>query len=130
MLDREINRARHGNGHLILAYIDVNGLKQVNDHGGHLAGDGLLRDVAHAIQQHLRSYDTLVRVGGDEFVCALVDCTPAIARSRFQEIRATIRKTQAAASISVGFANLHPDDNLERLTDRADHALYEEKRSL
>ncbi len=129
ILEREINRARRGNGRLVLAYIDVDGLKQVNDREGHSAGDGLLRDTAHAIKTHLRSYDTLVRVGGDEFVCALVDCTPAIARSRFQEIVATLHQTQAVASISVGFAELHPEDNLQRLTIRADHALYEQKRS-
>ena len=92
LLEREINRARHGNGHLVLAYIDVDGLKQVNDSHGHGAGDALLRDVAGAIQKHLRSYDTLVRVGGDEFVCALGDCTPAVANIRFEEIRATLQQ--------------------------------------
>jgi diguanylate cyclase (GGDEF)-like protein len=129
ILERDISRARHGSGRLVLAYIDVDGLKQVNDRRGHSAGDGLLRDIAHAIQEHLRAYDTLVRVGGDEFVCALVDCTAAIARSRFQKMRATIHHTRPAASISVGFAELHPGDNLEKLTIRADHALYDAKRS-
>jgi Diguanylate cyclase, GGDEF domain len=46
-------------------------LKEVNDRQGHAAGDALLRDVAAAVLTHLRSYDELVRVGGDEFVCAL-----------------------------------------------------------
>jgi GGDEF domain-containing protein len=94
ILEREIDRARHGSGRLVLGYIDVDGLKQVNDRRGHLAGDGLLRDIADAIQEHLRAYDTLVRVGGDEFVCAHVDCTAAIARSRCQQMRATIHDTQ------------------------------------
>ncbi len=130
ILEREIDRARHGNGHLVLAYIDSDGLKQINDREGHSAGDELLRGIAHAIKTHLRSYDTLVRVGGDEFVCGLVDCAPAVARSRFQDIRATMHQTHPAASISVGFAELHPEDTLETLTIRADRALYEEKRSL
>jgi diguanylate cyclase (GGDEF)-like protein len=129
LLEQEINRAHHGNGQLVLAYIDVDGLKQVNDRLGHGAGDGLLRDVADAIQTHLRSYDTLVRVGGDEFVCALGDCTPVIARSRFQAIRATLQQTQPAASISVGLAALRPEDTLEQLTKRGDLALYEAKRN-
>jgi diguanylate cyclase (GGDEF)-like protein len=129
MIEREINRARHGNGRLVLSFIDVNGLKLVNDGRGHLAGDGLLRDVAHAVQKHLRSYDTLVRVGGDEFLCALADCTLAVARRRFQAIDATMRETQVAASISVGYAELHPDDDLETLTQRADRALYADKQS-
>jgi GGDEF domain-containing protein len=110
LLDREINRARHGNGHLVLAYIDVDGLKQVNDSHGHAAGDALLR------------------VGGDEFVCVLGDCTRAVAESRFEEIRATMHTTQPHASVSVGFAELCPGDTLEELTQRGDAALYEVKR--
>ena len=102
ILEREINRATDVHGKLVLAYVDVSGLKQVNDLSGHLAGDGLLRDVARAIQTHLRPDDTLVRVGGDEFVCWLVGCTPADARGRFQQVRATIQKTQTHASITVG----------------------------
>jgi diguanylate cyclase (GGDEF)-like protein len=129
LLDREINRARHGNGLLVLAYIDVDGLKQVNDSHGHGAGDALLRDVVVAVQKHLRSYDTLVRVGGDEFVCALGDCTRAVADSRFQKIRATLRAAQPHASVSVGFAELRPQDTLKELTQRGDAALYEAKRA-
>jgi diguanylate cyclase (GGDEF)-like protein len=113
----------------MLAYIDVDGLKEVNDGHGHAAGDALLRDVAEAIQKHLRSYDTLVRVGGDEFICALGDCTPDVAHSRFEDIRATMHPPEPARSISVGFAELLADDTLETLTTRADIALYEAKRA-
>ena len=70
LLEREINRAGRGNGRLVLVYIDVDGLKQVNDCRGHGAGDALLRDVASAVLQHLRSYDTLVRVGGTIRLCS------------------------------------------------------------
>jgi diguanylate cyclase (GGDEF)-like protein len=128
-LEREINRAGHGNGRLVLAFVDVDGLKQVNDREGHAAGDALLRDVVGAIQTHLRSYDPVVRFGGDEFVCALGDSMPDQARCRFQEIQATIEQTQPAASISVGFAALRPEDTLEQLTERGDTALYEAKHS-
>jgi diguanylate cyclase (GGDEF)-like protein len=126
-LDREINRAQHGNGHLVLAFIDVDGLKQVNDRHGHAAGDELLRDVVAAIQTHLRSYDPIVRIGGDEFVCALADCQPDEARRRFQAIQATIQQLQPAARISVGYAQLRPEDTLNELTKRGDAALYEAK---
>jgi diguanylate cyclase (GGDEF)-like protein len=129
LLRRELIRARRGNGRLVLAYIDVDGLKQINDRHGHAAGDVLLREVADAIQQHLRPYDTLVRVGGDEFVCALADCTPAIAQVRFQAIRATLVNAGPRASISVGFAELRLEDTLEELTKRGDLALYAAKRS-
>jgi diguanylate cyclase (GGDEF)-like protein/PAS domain S-box-containing protein len=126
-LEREINRARHGNGHLVLAYVDIDGLKAVNDSQGHAAGDELLRNVVSAIQRHLRSYDPVVRVGGDEFVCALSNSRPDDARRRFREIAATIEQTQPGASVSVGFAELRPEDTLDRLTERGDKALYEAK---
>jgi diguanylate cyclase (GGDEF)-like protein len=126
-LEREINRAQHGKGHLVLAFIDVDGLKQVNDRHGHAAGDELLRDVVAAIQTHLRSYDPIVRVGGDEFVCALADSQPDEARRRFKEIQATIQQLQPAASISVGYAQLRPKDTLDELTKRGDAALYAAK---
>jgi len=128
-LEREINRARHGNGRLVLAYVDVDRLKQVNDRQGHGAGDALLRDVVAAIRAHLRSYDPIVRVGGDEFVCALGDSTPDEARRRFQDIRVAIEQAHPSASISVGFAALRPQDTLEQLTERGDTALYEAKRT-
>jgi diguanylate cyclase (GGDEF)-like protein len=127
LLEREVERARRGNGLFVLAYVDVDALKQVNDRDGHAGGDALLRDVANAIQQHLRPYDTLVRVGGDEFVCALGDCTCATADVRFGEIRATLAQTQTLASISVGCAELRPDETLDQLTERADLALYTAK---
>ena len=94
-LDHEINRARRGNGRLVLAYVDVDGLKEVNDRGGHAAGDELLRDVVGAIRAHLRDYDLIVRVGGDEFLCVLADSGSEDARPRFQGIAATIQQSPA-----------------------------------
>ena len=129
LVEQEIIRARRGNGELVLAYIDVDALKETNDRYGHAAGDLLLREVVDAIQAHLRPYDPLIRVGGDEFVCALGDCTPAVARLRFRSIRARLALIQPVASISIGLAELRPEDTLEALTRRGDLALYEAKRS-
>jgi diguanylate cyclase (GGDEF)-like protein len=126
-LEHQIYRAHHGNGRLVLAFVDVDGLNEVNSRRGHAAGDGLLRDVVLAIKTHLPSDDSVVRVGGDEFVCALGDSVPNDARRRFQEIATTIEQTQAGASISVGFAALRPEDSLELLTQRAETARYEAK---
>jgi diguanylate cyclase (GGDEF)-like protein len=122
-LEHEINRARHRTSPLVLAYIDVDGLKQVNDLKGHAAGDALLRDVVRSLQTNLRSYDPIVRVGGDEFVCMLADCSPGDARERFLHVHATIEQTQPAATISVGLAELRTEDSLAQLTERADQAL-------
>ena len=127
-LQREVNRARHSGGRLVLAFVDVDGLKEVNDRDGHAAGDALLFDVAATIRSTLRSYDPIVRVGGDEFVCALSDFDLDAARLRFDEIQAALDRTRKGCSISVGLAELQSGDTLDDLTARGDSALYEAKR--
>jgi diguanylate cyclase (GGDEF)-like protein len=126
-LQREINRARHSGGGLVLAFVDVDGLKTVNDRYGHAAGDELLIDVAATIRAKLRSYDPIVRFGGDEFVCAFSDFDLEGVRLRFDDILSALDRKQHS-SISVGLAELQPDDTLEDLTARGDAALYESKR--
>jgi diguanylate cyclase (GGDEF)-like protein len=127
-LQREINRARHSDGRLVLAFVDVDGLKDVNDSRGHAAGDALLTDVAATIRSKLRSYDPIVRVGGDEFVCAFSDFDLDSVRRRFDEIRMALDGKQKGYSISVGLAELRSNDTLDDLTARGDAALYEAKR--
>jgi diguanylate cyclase (GGDEF)-like protein len=127
MLARDIDRARRDGVDFVLAYVDVDGLKSVNDARGHAAGDALLHDVVAAIGRHLRSYDGIARVGGDEFLCSLAGCTPEIARRRFHTVREMLRQFHPAASFSVGFAALGPNDTLEELQQRADKDLYEAK---
>ncbi|GAC1490548.1 MAG: hypothetical protein NVS1B9_11860 [Solirubrobacteraceae bacterium] len=65
--------------------------------------------------------------GGDEFVCALGGSHAEDAALRFEEIRRTITNSQPEASISVGFAELGPQDTIDALMRRGDAALYEAK---
>jgi diguanylate cyclase (GGDEF)-like protein len=127
-LQAEIGRARRADGRLVLAFVDVDRLKDLNDREGHAAGDALLVDVVTTIRSKLRSYDPMVRFGGDEFVCTLADADLDDARARFDEIQAALGQTRSGCSISVGFAKLEPGDTLHDLTARADAALYEVKR--
>jgi diguanylate cyclase (GGDEF)-like protein len=127
-LQREINRARHSGGGLVLAFIDVDGLKEVNDREGHAAGDALLIDVVASIRSSLRSYDPIVRYGGDEFVCAFSDFNLEGVRLRFDDILAALHRTREGCSISVGLAELQSGDTLDDLTVRGDAALYKSKR--
>ena len=126
-LTREIDRSRRSGLSLVLAMIDVDDLKAVNDDRGHAAGDALLCDVAAAITMTMRSYDVTVRWGGDEFVCALSDTTLRVASDHVTRIRQVLATRRAGASISVGLAELTATDTLETLTARADTALYEAK---
>ena len=108
----------------MLAYVDVDGLKSTNDRHGHAAGDAMLCDVAAALRSNLRSYDPIARWGGDEFICTFSDTIDA-AHDRLEEARAALVQMQPGASISVGLAELRPDDTFEALIERADRALLE-----
>ena len=118
-----LDRAHRTGEPLVVAFVDVDGLKATNDTCGHLAGDRLLRTVAHTISRHLRSYDVVARFGGDEFVCLLQDQDERGARSRFEEISERLTRASAAATISVGFAGRRDGDSLEGLIRRADGAM-------
>jgi diguanylate cyclase (GGDEF)-like protein len=125
-LERETGRAKRTKQTLIMAFVDVDGLKKVNDLLGHAAGDRLLRVTVDSIRRHLRSYDPIVRFGGDEFVCALLDLSMSEAEKRFAAINADLTGSQQG-SITVGLAELRADDSLQDLIARADEALYTER---
>lgn len=125
-LEREINRAKRTKEPFVLAFIDVDGLKMRNDSLGHAAGDQLLRQVADTIRGHVRSYDLIVRYGGDEFLCGLLDMDIAAAAERFTSVNADLA-TIEGASITAGLAGLVTDDSLEDLIGRADEALFRER---
>lgn len=125
-LKREIARAKRTKQPFTLAFIDVDGLKGTNDSLGHAAGDQLLRETAALIRPHLRSYDLIIRFGGDEFVCGLLDLNRAEAAKRFSLVNADLAGTQQA-SVSVGLAELKADDALEDLIARADETMYKER---
>jgi len=127
-LTHEIDRAHRLGRRLVLAVLDVDELKDVNDRAGHAAGDALLRDVAIAITSTLRSYDITVRWGGDEFVCAMSDVTLELAAERIAAIQRTLNARNPSASISAGQASLRDDDTLDSLIARADAELYLAKR--
>jgi diguanylate cyclase (GGDEF)-like protein len=128
-LDHEIDRARRTSGELVVAYVDVVGLKAINDTHGHAAGDELLQAAVHAIRGHLRSYDLIARLGGDEFLCVMSGATLEEARQRFAAVKATLAADpDHKRDIKVGFAMLEPADNAADLIGRADAELLPERK--
>lgn len=126
---------RNGNSCLV-AFLDVDGLKRVNDVYGHEMGDELIRDVAGVLRTTLRKSDIIGRMGGDEF-CVLV-CDPEgdlpVLRKRIFDAFQTFNDTQDRVyelSASAGLLHVWPADTctLEQLLARADRLMYEDKRA-
>jgi diguanylate cyclase (GGDEF)-like protein len=119
-VDQEVDRAHRTMAPLVVAYIDVVGLKAVNDAHGHAAGDALLQRAVHAIRTHLRSYDLIVRIGGDEFLCVMSGASIVDAHQRFNVIQSALAADSDGCEIKVGFASLAAEDSAAELIRRAD----------
>lgn len=128
-IQRELDRTARSHEPFTLVFVDVNGLKTVNDRDGHLAGDEVLRTVVHHITQRLRSYDLITRFGGDEFVIALSGQDAAGARARFDAIAEGLRDSATRPTFSVGFAQREGTESLTAMIARADGAVLRTRRA-
>jgi diguanylate cyclase (GGDEF)-like protein len=122
-LDHELDRGRRTGSTLVIAYVDAVGLKRLNDSEGHDAGDRLLKRVVALITEHLRPYDLIVRLAGDEFLCAMSNMTLHDARRRFSAIAGALAATSEAGALRTGFAELAGDETATELIARADSQL-------
>jgi diguanylate cyclase (GGDEF)-like protein len=125
-LEHEVDRCRRTGSSLVVAYVDTVGLKRFNDREGHDAGDALLKRVVAAMRQHVRTYDLIIRLGGDEFLCAMSTVTLPEARSRFDAIGSSLAKSSDA--IRTGFAELTATETATELIARADAQLVAVRR--
>jgi diguanylate cyclase (GGDEF)-like protein len=134
-LDRIVDSARPGPGHVGLLFIDLDEFKQVNDAYGHDAGDELIRKAAHRLEATARAGDGVARLGGDEFAIILSNV------SEHTHIRAAEARIRSAflepfmlgdIAISVGASvggGIWPDDGdtLPEVVRHADEAMYADK---
>lgn len=121
-----------------LLYLDLDQFKLINDTCGHLAGDGMLREIAHTIHAALPANATLARLGGDEFGCLLPGATPdealAVAERLHAAIRAfefTVGALRFKVGVSIGATSLvgGSDRRADDALARADVACYAAKES-
>jgi diguanylate cyclase (GGDEF)-like protein len=128
-VSRELERAHRTGATLVLGFVDVDGLKTVNDAKGHLAGDALLRLLGELLRANVRPYDVIVRFGGDELLCAMPNLNAHEARARFEKVAAALAAVDADHSITFGLAEAEPADSLQDLIARADADLIEVRHS-
>ena len=136
LADQALRMARRAKVKCVLVFVDLDGLKRVNDTRGHAAGDALIADAARVLAHVFRESDVVGRVGGDEFaVFALLDEHDG-ATAVNSRLQAEIDRFNAQAvpsmrvSMSVGIEEILPtvDIPLDVLLSRADRAMYETKR--
>ena len=128
-------RLRYG-GELLLAVLDVDHFKRINDGYGHLAGDRVLKIIAGELHKRLRKTDFIARYGGEEFVL-LVPATPLDGGVQLLEtLRAAIeacpfhfKGEPVTITLSAGLAEFRGEEAAEAVFERADQALYRAKAS-
>ncbi len=136
--ERELKRSlayikRYGTS-AALIYVDLDGFKPVNDRHGHAAGDAVLKAVAAALLQQIRTSDIIARVGGDEFAVLLWNVNGAAAVAKARALEAAVYATPVrwnnstlVVGASAGMALLGALDTPGEVLARADTAMYARK---
>ncbi len=138
-LQEEIEQARSNNLSIIVAMIDIDHFKKVNDTYGHLAGDMLLRQISDILRRRFREIDILARYGGEEFSILIPHINMNDAFQIFEGVRKLIENEkfflpvesyhpiQIKKTISIGLAELNEEMTADKLIKNADLALYDAK---
>jgi diguanylate cyclase (GGDEF)-like protein len=128
----ELQRASRSKRPISLAYIDLDGFKQVNDSLGHKVGDALLRTTAQTFQARVRRTDLVARLGGDEFAILLPNTGLTGAKTIIQRLQASflrqMMESEVGVSLSAGvisFTSLPA--SMEDMIHRADGLMYQAK---
>ena len=139
MLDRmqlEQHRSLRSGSPLLIAQLDIDHFKVVNDTHGHAAGDLVLQRFADTVRRNVRDTDVLARWGGEEFVLLLCDTPAADAVALMERLRQAVQAMQVpvaqggqpiTVTVSIGLARHTPADPLAGTLERADQALYAAK---
>lgn len=134
-LDLELARLQRYGGDLLLAVLDIDHFKRINDDYGHLAGDKVLKIIAGELFKRLRKTDFIARFGGEEFVL-LVPSTPMegglklldTLRSAIENCPFHFKGERVTITLSGGISSFSSAERSEQVFERADQALYRAKR--
>lgn len=135
-LQQRIARVARYKERIAILYVDVDGLKAVNDRLGHGAGDHALTAIAQALRAETRESDVVARIGGDEFALLIDHADAAAARAKMVALRQALADTNCfwgserlPLSAAFGMTMIDPRDTADDLMRRADHDMYRAKRS-
>jgi diguanylate cyclase len=133
-LDHEVKQwQQHGNT-LLLAMLDLDHFKRINDNYGHLAGDKVLKIIASVLRKRLRGTDFIARFGGEEFVLLMPSTVPSAGLKLLESLRASIeacpfhfKGEPVTITVSIGMSAFRPGEHGDQVLKRADQALYRAK---
>ena len=127
--ERERLRAERRLEPISLAYLDLDGFKEVNDRHGHQQGDRVLEELAERILESIRGTDLFCRIGGDEFVLLLPDTDAREAAAVLQRARSAMAPTGAPVTASIGIATFRiVPTTVGAMVDAADELMYRAKK--
>ena len=109
-----------------LVSIDMNGLKAINDTGGHAAGDTALETLALCFMRAVKGKQTVYRVGGDEFVIVCRKSSKNEIRQLVERVRKNVSKTEYSCAVGYGYS---PDGTIpiDELLKESDEIMYKDK---
>jgi diguanylate cyclase (GGDEF)-like protein len=131
-LAAEVSRSERRGHPLTLLLLDLDDFKEINDTYGHAAGDQVLQYFASQLNNVIRGSDLAVRLGGDEFLALLPECTTEqlnIVLNRLGSLETDWQGNKLRVNFSAGWTEYKTGDHLEELLARADEALYATKRA-
>jgi diguanylate cyclase (GGDEF)-like protein len=117
---------------LTIAFIDINDLKEINDHFGHEMGDLMIKSVSKTLLNHVRKSDLIARVGGDELIAIFPKCTKEAAKTILYRSHTDLEELGLDAcgvkwSFSSGCVEYQKDESVDDVIKRADAKMYKEK---
>ena len=135
LAEQQLKAAARDKRSMLAVFVDIDGLKSINDQLGHAEGDRALKDMAAVMRETFRDSDVVGRIGGDEMVALVTEGSPFRSDGIIQRLQTVLANFNAKndrryyLSASIGVARYDPDSPtaVDKLVNRADSEMYEHK---